>query len=342
MKTIRYIILSIILGIALFAQTEKKTDEKKSSFYGYVRTYYVSDLESSSEFVIKHARFGFKGDYNSRVSYKILAEAANFGNLSVSKDEDGNVTNVKTKFSEILLDAFAKIKLSKEFSLTAGQFKIPFSTSSLRTPMSVEFVNRPLISKVNPDLRDVGLMMDYKHASLPFTLSGSVVNGSGQNKSEDDNTTNYSFRGVVEPVNNFEISGNYYSGKISSNEVYIYDFGVNYEFSNLYVDGEYSSRNTSQDLSQDVKSNSFFAYAKYGIPVSSEFFEEVAPAVRYEIYDPSDLLSGDKVNKLTVGLSFYLNKKDYTALKINYENTDYENNELDSVHSLYALIQVSF
>lgn len=335
------IIVLFLIQPLLFAQNSDSKNEKKSSFFGYVRTYYHSDLKKSNDFIVKQARFGFKGNFNSKVSYKIFADAARLGNLSVTQDASGNVTQVSAKFSEILLDAFVKVKLVKGLSVTAGQFKIPFSTSNLRSPMSGEFVNRPMITKVTPGLRDMGLMVNYSNGSFPFTVDASLVNGSGQNTYENDNTFNYVFRGTIAPVKNLGFSANYYGGRLSGSDVSVFDVGGNVNLGGFYIDAEYSNRNTSA-ASSDLKSNALFGYVKYSFPVSCELFEEISPAFRYEIYDPNSSADNDKNYKMTAGLSFRFDKEDYSAIKINFENISYEANGIDAINALYVLLQVSF
>ncbi len=56
-------------------------------------------------------------------------------------------------------------------------------------------------------------MGSYKfNESLPIVLNAGLFNVSGQNKPENDYTTNYSFRAVVNPIPSLDFSGNYYSG----------------------------------------------------------------------------------------------------------------------------------
>jgi phosphate-selective porin len=99
-------------------------------------------------FAITRARFGFQGNYGKQLDFTLMVE---------------------TISSPTVRDAFLDFKPWKAFSITAGQFKVPFSMEVGSADTAVEFYNRSIISVLYPDaggaFRAPGLDI---HGELPF------------------------------------------------------------------------------------------------------------------------------------------------------------------------------
>src|SRR3984957_18775436 len=95
-------------------------------------------------FSITRARFGFQGNYGKQLDYTLMIE---------------------TISSPTVRDASLDFKPWKAFSITAGQFKVPFSMEGGSADTAVEFYNRSIISVLYPD------------AGGAFRAPGLVVHG---------------------------------------------------------------------------------------------------------------------------------------------------------------------
>jgi phosphate-selective porin OprO and OprP len=95
-------------------------------------------------FQITRARFGFQGNYGKQLDYTLMIE---------------------TISSPTVRDASLDFKPWKAFSITAGQFKVPFSMEVGSADTAVEFYNRSIISVLYPD------------AGGAFRAPGLVVHG---------------------------------------------------------------------------------------------------------------------------------------------------------------------
>ena len=320
----KVILIFVIMSTTFYAQN--RTDYSPT-FFGYVRSWHESNLATSqNEFLVKMARLGVKGKINDYAGYRVLVDFARLGSLSTTTgDINGSdyVTSVSAKFSDVLLDAEAYFKPAEGLSISLGQFKIPFSTDNLRSGASIDFINRPLMTSVAPGLRDVGFMATYKLSSIPVELRAGLFNGSGQNKKENDNTLNYSSRVVVSPIKDLKFAANYYGGKLSSADINIYDFGLDYSVDKFTFAGEYVQR-TAETISAETISNAYFIYTYYDFAFSDLMISHILPAFRYEVFDPNTGLDDNEVSRITLGISLQFAKMDFARFRINYELYDYK------------------
>ncbi|OGU32408.1 MAG: hypothetical protein A2057_13690 [Ignavibacteria bacterium GWA2_35_9] len=321
MKTVLFFILIMVTVVP--AQDKPDYSPK---FSGYVRAWHQTDFSTNQgQYLVKQVRLGINGSVNEYAGYKILVDFTRLGKLSSTSTIINNtkvITGVSANFSDILLDAAATLTPIKNLDVTAGQFKVPFSTDNLRSDQNADFANRPLLTNVSPSIRDIGFMMTYKiKGDVSAELTAGSFNGSGFNKSENDKSMDYAFRAVVSPIQNFNVSGNYYGGKAAGNDLRLLDFGLDYKVGSLFVDAEYASKQT-QTLANDITGSSYFMYTTYSIPLSGDFLREIVPAVRYEKFDPNTSKDNNEIGLYTIGLTLEFAKITFAHFRINYEKYD--------------------
>ena len=296
----------LILVFFLFVCSISAQDKPDYSpkFTGYVRAWYQADYSTNQgQYLVKQARLNIAGAVNEYASYKFQADFTR---------------------TDVLLDAAGIIAPFENFDITAGQFKVPFGTDNLRADQNTDFVNRPLITNVSPSIRDIGVMLTYKlKGNVSAEFNAGSFNGAGFNKAENDKTTDLVFRASVAPIKDFNLSANYYSGKASGNDISLYNLGADYKFGSLFVDGEYSGRSISAVSS--TKSNSFFAYAVYNIPLTDSFLKNIIPGFRYESYDPNTSVDKDEIGRMVFGVTLQFAKLTFAHFRVNYEKFDYKN-----------------
>lgn len=334
--------LSFLLTVSSIIGQENKP---KPTLFGDFKGFYQTNLtKNTGEFTLNAARIGAKGSLNDLISYKVLVNFATLGSLSTKKNSDGSLTEVKAKFGEVLQDAAVTLNFEKNFTFTMGQFKVPFGTDNLRSPIQIDFVNRPLLTKVTPELRDIGGNFMYSDESLiPIELQAGLFNGAGMNKVETDRTLNYAFRGVFKIIPQVSLSANYYGGRLTNSDVNIIDFGTTVKVDNFQFDAEYAMRDAdSLNFNFKRKSYSLYTYALYTFKVPTKYFQGIQPAIRYEYFEPDDNFTDDEQSKFTLGLSFILNENSLNQIKINYEILDYKASNIDAVKRLYLALQTAF
>lgn len=337
----------ILLLITSMTSLNAQTGDFSPKFFGYVKSFHQSDLtDGQGQFSVVHARLGVRGNLNENVSYRIFTDYARLLGASVvgtDSDGDGELNSARLNLRSILLDAFFNMKLTDRLSFSIGQYKIPFSTSNLRSPVEMEFVNRPLTTSVTPALRDVGLTVYYKNKEvLPVDAALGVFNGSGENVNENNKTMNYSARVVASPINEIKISGNYYGGKINNADVNIFDIGVHAKFNNILFDVEFVSRKNDIPNVLEFTSTGYFVYTGYIFATDFWVLNSITPLVRYESFDPSTNINDDQLTRFTAGINFGLADKNFTGIRLNYENRDSKNPIFNSNDYFYASFQVVF
>ncbi len=321
----KIIVILFLLVTTIWAQDKK---EFKPVLYGYVQSWYQTDLSTNKgDFLVRYARLGVKGKVNEFAGYKLFVDFTRLGKLK-TKTADINgitvVTSEEATFSNYLLDADVYLSPVKNFKIDLGQFKVPFGTDNLRSAASIDFINRPLITNVSPGLRDIGVLTSFDMQDYaPVEIFAGLFNGAGQNKPENDRTTNFAARAVTNPVKGLGISANYYGGKFSGANVNMYNFGFDFQLSKLFIDGEFGGEGLDVNNST-VNSTSYFIYTYYDFTFEQIILSHIIPAVRYEHFDPNTSLSKDEINRTTLGFSLEFAKIKFAQFRVNYELFDYK------------------
>ncbi len=99
-----------------------------------------------------------------------------------------------------LRDAFLAAKIWPALNVQIGQFKVPFSYEALLSKRFIDFVERAAVvnSTVNPS-RDIGLMAFGDLADKVVSYQLAVMNGAGQNRSDNNSDKDVIGRLVLAP-----------------------------------------------------------------------------------------------------------------------------------------------
>lgn len=318
MKITKTLIIVFAAAIGSFLQAQEKAVDLTPKFSGDARTWYENDMANGKgNFLVRNARLQVTGNASEIVSYKFLFDFAALPKSTLSG-------SVVTTDLTLLSDAFISIKPVNTLSLTLGQFKVPFSTENIMSTNQLPFSNRPLMSQVLAPVYDIGFMASYSNTSVvPVDFDAALFNGNGQNKSENDRTDNYALRAVVKPIPDFNVALNYLGGRNAGLDIKMYDFSAGYKMSGFTFAAEYASRKTTTPK-LDVNSNSMLGYVVYDMPVEGSALKYISPAIRYEVYDPTDLVDYDHTTRLTAGLTFSFAKLTWSHFRINYELLGYQ------------------
>jgi phosphate-selective porin OprO/OprP len=142
------------------ALLQQQTDASRKSFFltaarqmqltGYSQIRYQAFQESGKHngFDIRRARIDLRGSVTPYFSYRLQADLVD-----------------KPK----MIDAYGEIKLADYFSITAGQFKIPFSMENLTSSNKLEMIDRSQVVEAlvarskdvigNQNGRDIGIQI---------------------------------------------------------------------------------------------------------------------------------------------------------------------------------------
>ncbi len=197
---------------------QQETDAGKKSFWlaaarqmqltGYTQIRYqiLDEANKNNGFDIRRARLDLRGNLTPYFGYRLQTEFVD-----------------KAK----ILDAYAEIKIAEYFTITAGQFKIPFSLENLASANKFEMIDRSqsveaLVARGkdvigNQNGRDIGIQVGgviFKNkngALLEYRLG--VFNGSGINVADTANEAkDVGGRVIVHPAKGLSFGVSAYNG----------------------------------------------------------------------------------------------------------------------------------
>ena len=135
---------------------------------------------------LNRARLSMDGGLPQHFTYRLLVEY----------EANGTAT---TAASVSLRDAYIRWQ-SEDCTVTAGQFKVPFSREFITSITTIETADRATVVDSLAPKRDIGVMGEWRLSTLA-TLSLGVYNGDGQNKPANrDSTLMVSSRLSLRPI----------------------------------------------------------------------------------------------------------------------------------------------
>jgi phosphate-selective porin OprO/OprP len=300
---------------------QQETDSKKKTFplntsrffqlQGYTQVRYQQLQESgkNSGFDIRRARLDLKGSVTPVFGYRLLADFAG---------------------SPKLIDAYTEIKLADYFTITAGQFKIPFSYENIVPDRELEVIDRSQVVEAlvarskdilgNTNGRDIGIQAGGKFLKingLPLVeYYLAVLNGSGVNVGDTANSNkDLSARLVFTPLKGLYIGSSYYNGwdKVSKPDVagksQVRDrLGIEagYVLPRFSIRGEYIAGKDGKTY----RAGWYLTAGYFALPQKLQFI------VRYDTYDPNTSTSNNITTNYTIGGNYHFNN--WSKLQINY------------------------
>ncbi len=265
---------------------------------GYVQGRFTEAPSTTNTFEIRRARLIFDGNLTDTVSYQVQLDG------------------VKPQ----LLDARVDFKPFRQFGVTIGQFKIPFSTESYLSDNLLPLIERSAVVNgfapgrdTGNNGRDIGLQFFGKlwrgRAVNHIEYFAGVFNGAGINAKDDNHYKDTAARLIVRPVKQLSFAGNYYNGASGTKELgrERADVEVSFTRGPLSASAEYLWGHDGP-----IHRRGWYAQGVYR---ASRQWEAV---FRFDKFDPRQHTSTvTAVNNYVVGANYYLNT--YVKLQANYD-----------------------
>ena len=327
-KNICMLLLSI-LPLAGHAQThtanedgkaidKEKREQKndKPEIHETIRAKYEYQTSmGAGRFEVRTARVSITGNVLPKVAYKAEIDLSDEGQIK-------------------MLDAYARLFPLKDFTVTAGQMRVPFTIDAHRSPHEQYFANRSFIAKQVGNVRDVGLTLGYTFpTAMPIILEGGLYNGSGlTNQKVWHKDVNYSAKAQLFPADGFNLTLSVQGIQPEDVWMHSYDIGAYYETERFHIEAEYLYKQYSHNAFDDV--HSVDAFVNYDLPLR-KVFNKMSFLARYDMMtDHSDGETRDentgalsitdyKRHRLTAGITFSLSKAFRTDLRLNFEKYFY-------------------
>ena len=255
------------------------------------------------------------------------------------------------------------LHFTENFTLTGGQFKVPFGYAYTRSGGSMYFGDRSALVDGNnfDDFggKDISTMLTAEFA--PVTVDLALSNGNGMNASADDQDMNKQFtaRVVADPTDWLEIGGSVAMighADLDSTEVLDESWNAtgmdffavaNYPVSptgDLVFVGEYMMLGAQDNYDDAEDGSRMSVMAGYDVDLDGDVFLAIMPALRYDMVTPIDV-TGEAVDNGISRIDFCLNIdlfSQYNTLQIGARNYGSENENVDGHTDMYANWRMNF
>lgn len=294
------------------AVLQQQTESGRKSFFvsaarqlqlsGYSQLRYQTFEETGKKdgFDIRRARLDLRGNVTPYFSYRVQADLAD-----------------KPK----LIDGYGEIKLSDYFTVTAGQFKIPFSFENLASSNKLEMIDRSQVVEAlvargkdvigNQNGRDIGMQVSgsfFKIKNLPVVeYRLGIFNGSGINVADTANEAkDIVGRVIFTPAKGLSLGGGYYNGwdkaikpDVAGSSQVRNRFGIeaSYVATRISLRGEYIE-------GKDGKTSRAGWYIQAGYFVIPQKLQVLG---KYDVYDPNLAATENISTNYVVGANYNLN-----------------------------------
>lgn len=260
--------------------------------------YQLSGDKDQSTFDNKRARLGFTGGLNNYAKITIHGEFAK---------------------APKLLDGFVTLTPNKEWSFKFGQTQPAFGQNFLRSPAAYTLVTPSLAMALGTD-RDIGAQLAWEHAfskKFNLQLTAGVFNGSGINVSDSNSVKNSVVRAQMKIGPSLTLGVNNYAGK-SNNTANLKNVDTWGNFANWTWKSEEVEFEYIHSKVGGVKKDAWYLWGGHMVKTNWKFVPEIQFVARYEEFDANRAVDNNKVNRTTIGTTFYIDKK-YTLIQLNYQ-----------------------
>lgn len=300
--------------MALAASLDAAAQEFKPEIHGTIRSKYEYQTEEGEgRFEVRNARFSLTGKVVDAVEYKAEIDLSDEGSIK-------------------MLDAYTRVTPFRNFALTIGQMRVPFTIDAHRSPHQQYFANRSFIAKQVGNVRDVGATVGYAfNAGIPMKVEAGLFNGSGLTGQKDYWTKgiNFSAKAQMFIPGGFNLTLSAQKIRPYQTTIMMYDAGAYYHSNHFHVEAEYLYKHYSHGAFGDV--NAFDGFINWDIPVGGKnsLVKMVSPLVRYDYMgDHSDgetnadgvlAINAYKRSRITGGATIHLSKPFISDIRLNYE-----------------------
>ena len=300
--------------VALAVCLDTAAQEFKPEVHGTIRSKYEYQTEEGEgRFEVRNARFSLSGKVIDAVEYKAEIDLSDEGSIK-------------------MLDAYTRVTPFRNFQMTIGQMRVPFTIDAHRSPHQQYFANRSFIAKQVGNVRDVGATFGYTvNAGIPVKLEAGLFNGSGLTGQKDYWTKGFNFSAKAQLFlpGGFNLTLSTQKIRPYQTTVMMYDAGAYYHANGFHVEAEYLYKHYANGAFGNV--NAFDGFVSWDIPVKGrkKLVKAVSPLVRYDYMgDHSDgeansngmlAVNDYKRSRITSGATLHLSKPFVSDIRLNYE-----------------------
>ena len=197
----------------------------------YIADWDVNDADGihneNSQFLIRRARLKFGGFvFNPKIKYKI--------ELGLSNKDLGKVDDRNNNAPKMILDAVVKWNFYNNFTLWAGQTKLPGNRERVISSANLQLVDRSLLNKHFNIDRDMGVQLRH-HFTLGknFIVQESLAISQGEGRNVvQENLGGYQWTSRIEILPFGKFKGAYTGAALKREESPKLAIGATYDYNN--------------------------------------------------------------------------------------------------------------
>ncbi len=296
-----------VLTLAVLVQGPARADEPKESavttafkslrLTGYAQVLGAAWDKDTDTFSLRRARIALSGEIIKNLKFRV------------------NVDAVK---SPILLDAEVEYQPKAFAGVKFGQFRIPFSLESFTSTGDLDMVNRSIaVDALAPGRdnsssgRDVGAAFFGTYSVLEYMVG--IFNGSGINKTDNNDHKDWSGRVILRPVKFLAIGGSLYRGRQNPEAEGPLVKRDKEGLEAVLAVGRFSVKSEYIHAQDDAISKAGW-YAQAGIFALPGKLQGL---IRYDFLDLDRAVADDAKYVVALGVNWFI--KGRTKLQVNYE-----------------------
>ena len=299
---------TLILGTLAGAQEKP---EYKPTVFGFMQLEYRLDdsgnLLVDNTFAARRVWFGAQGSVNPLINYNFLGA---FGSTT------------------FFLNAFVDLRFDPMATVRAGQWQINFTYEGWQPSNTLPFITRSNViqhiaanygTEGGPVLRDIGLALRGAWKSnTPGGYEVGLFNGNGGNKTDNNGDKDLIGRAWITPIRGLLLGVSGLRGKegpfgtsASKRDIIIWGLDLGFEYGALRGRAEYVAAKYKGTLGvAEERPQGFYFWTGYKVLPSLE------PLARYDALNVNSEVQGQKIDNLTLGVTYTFKKG--THLMLNY------------------------
>ena len=286
-----------------------------------------SDAETTMR--LRRSEIRLYGDIIPEVGFNVMIDPAKQIKLNTKTDDAGEITSVGVDQStNVLQDLWITLRPSKMFpglepfapnmELQIGQQKMPVTEEGYRSSSKLDMVERSIIGRTYGDFRDQGILLKDSYKYFDYYLG--LFNGSGRNKTDDNNEKNGTGRVVFKPFSPWKLGVSGQKGSSGANEADVERLGgdTQIEYGPASIKAEYM-------YGKDGEVDGQGFYVQPGFFLIPDKLQLVG---RYDHFDPNSDKNDDRVQEIAAALNWFLYKHNAKAqFEYMRRNNDAANDE---------------
>lgn len=273
----------------------------------YEGTWNINDTSgignASSTFLIRRARLKFGGFiFTPKLQYKI--------ELGLSNRDIGKVDARNNSAPNIILDAVLKWNFYKNFTLWAGQTKLPGNRERVISSANLQLVDRSLLNSLFNVDRDMGFQLHH-HFKIgkEFIIKEAFALSQGEGRNVvQDNIGGFEYTSRIEflPFGNFTSKGDYFGGDLKREKKPKLAIGISYDYNDRAV------KNRSNQGSYMIDNSGINDDGYFHSNISTVFADMMFKFKGFSFMAEYAMRSSDVVNFQTVNPDLTLSKATVT------------------------------